>query len=563
MKPATISILGLTNPTFTAPSQFHAPYNTLPNVLYTNPTTVAPIQDTGLVNAEALNSNPASAPARNWTAGEWIHTNVNAAGTVGNIFGLASLSAGSLFGIPQIGQVGQQIIDSLDNSLSGTYSTLPFDKLKPSPLVKYSDFRSRMNIDLDSAQGFGQQALAYATSRRLDGFSAALRGSAKAALYSAAALTPAGPYSVFNLEGGSISGYGWGEADHPNAIRKDFTMRSHVAKQWVPGYEFEQWDSWGNYAKDIVAGRFARTVNPLELATPFRGDKVNVIDFSRRRLKDAYLWNPDRLLGIDNVLGMNLDRLGLTQDFIKFYFTGPKLQAGNDFDKDDIIVFRATLSSVNDSHNASWSPQTMIGRADPNYIYGGYSRDVSISFDIYATDRDEMQPIYRKLNALAGYTAPTYNPESIAMEGPWMRMTVGDLFVQQPAVLKSISYTFGDDNTPWEINIEDDPNMMQAPMKISVQLSFNLITDYLPQKGGRFYSLAKRFASDAQPMRGNDNWLSDAKGNFDLVDSIKRWNAKRQKWKAAGGKVTGTGLEDAGAVTTAADFVNDVAKNGI
>jgi hypothetical protein len=79
--------------------------------------------------------------------------------------------------------------------------------------------------------------------------------------------------------------------------------------------------------------------------------------------------------------------------------------------------------------------------------------------------------------------------------------------------------------------------MMQAPLKISVQLSFNVISDYLPQKGGRFYSLAKRFTADSTPLAGNDNWLSDAKGNFDLVESIVRAKIKRKKTK--GGKVIG------------------------
>jgi hypothetical protein len=583
MKPTTISIIGINNPTFRVPEQFRAPFNILPDVIYTNPTanginnqlrilklypnpttanpsqfhapfnilpdvtfpsptTATPIADTALENAEALDANPATSPFRNWTAGEWVHTNVNMKTTIGNVFGFASLAAGSLFGIPQIGQVGQSIVDAASNTLSGTYTTLPFDKLRPSALVKYSDFRSRLNIDLDSAQGVGQQALAYVSSRRLDGFSAATRGSVKAGIYLGAATSPAGPYSVFNLDGGSVSGYGWGEHDHPDAIRKDFTMQSHVATRWIPGTTTTLLGSntlGSNALAQAAKGRWARTADPLELATPFRGDKVNVIDFGQRRLKDAYLWNPDRLLSIDNVLGMNLDRFGVTQDFIKFYFTGPKLQAGNDFDTDDIIVFRATLKDVSDSHNATWNPQQMIGRADPNYIYSGYSRDISIDFDVYATDRDEMQPIYRKLNALAGYTAPTYNPESIAMEGPWMRLTVGDLFVQQPVVLKSVGFTFGGDDSPWEINIEDDPNMMQAPMMISVKLSFNAVFDQLPQKGGRFYTLAKRFASDGTAITGNDNWLSDSKGNFDLVDSVRRWKLWNRDGKTTRSKVKG------------------------
>jgi hypothetical protein len=125
------------------------------------------------------------------------------------------------------------------------------------------------------------------------------------------------------------------------------------------------------------------------------------------------------------------------------------------------------------------------------------------------------------------------------MEAPWMRLTVGDLFIQQPVVLKSVGFGFGGDDSPWEINIEDDPNMMQAPMMISVKLAFNAVFDQLPQKGGRFYTLAKRFASDGTAITGNDNWLSDSKGNFDLVDSVRRWKLWNRDGKTTRSKVKG------------------------
>jgi hypothetical protein len=119
-----------------------------------------------------------------------------------------------------------------------------------------------------------------------------------------------------------------------------------------------------------------------------------------------------------------------------------------------------------------------------------------------------MKPIYRKLNALAGYTAPDYSGNTIGLTGPWMRITIGDLFNQVPVIISSLSYTFGDSETPWEINIENDATMMQVPFKIQVSLSFSVISDFLPQKGGQFYSLAKHYDTFG-PIQGSDNWLSD------------------------------------------------------
>lgn len=363
------------------------------------------------------------------------------------------------------------------------------DELAKWSITKYKDFRSFRGLIFD------------VNSVRVDGASAATRNigngdvmsSAVATAYAAASIVPGGAYTIFNLE----STYGFGTHGDSNALRKDFTVGTQVRTYWKENPTRE-------------GGSWVTTKNPVELATEFRGDKINVIDFSQRRLKDVYNWKAP-WGDAKNAFNKFLGATDLTKDFIKFFFTGPKLHAGTKStdDEDDIIAFRATLDSLSDSHNPGWSAISMIGRADPNYVYTGYTRDVSLNFTVYATSRDEMKPIWRKLNALAGYTAPDYGSKTIALKGPWMRITVGDLFYQQPAIITSLSYTLADADTTWEINIEDDPTMMQLPHKVTVQMGFNLITDYLPEKGGRFYSLAKKYSADGVPQRGGHNWLSD------------------------------------------------------
>jgi hypothetical protein len=479
-----------------------------------------------------------------------INTNITPRSIVGNAIGYASSILGSLSGIPQIGQVGQTAAGMFDSTNS--YLTLAKDRLTRQGIrqfIKYPDFRSTFTFpkgdlfnETNATFETSNQTIAYFTSRRVDGLAASTRlgmeRSWKSAIYAAAAVTPIGPYSVFNLDGFSTTGYGWGDHDNPDAWRNDFTLRSHVATRWNPSvpkiFSYTETDPTSGQllfkSKIINQGVWAPTLNPIELATPFRGDKVTVIDFGKRTLKDAYRWKPKRALEL-------FDKQSLTQDFIKFYLTGPKLHNGltkaegfgddyiNDPEADDIIVFRAHITNFDDSITANWTPVTMIGRADPNYTYTGMSRDIGLSFDVYATDRDEVKPIWRKLNALAGYTSPTYDPESIAMIAPWMRLTVGDVFVQAPVVLTSISYDFAMD-APWEINIEDDPTMMQVPLKIGVSLNFNMIGDYMPQKGGRFYTLAKRFDETATPIKGPDNWLSDFRDNVDLITEVKEQELK-------------------------------------
>jgi hypothetical protein len=386
---------------------------------------------------------------------------------------------------------------------------LPFDELHSIPTFRYQDFRSRIPYT-------------NLIAKRFDGASALTRGGFVGGLYAAASALPGGAYSVFNIGGNKYFGAGIGDEGNPSAIINDFTMRSHVATAWRDG-------------------KWKPTLYPNELITPFRGDRVTVIDFGQRTEKNAYGWNPVTNLLLDSSAGdiLGTTGIGLTQDFIKFYFTGPKLHNGReDKAKDDIIVFRALINNLSDSFTGNWTPVQLIGRADPNYQYTGYSRDLSLDFTVYATDRDEVKPIWRKLNAMAGYTAPEYDPTSIALKAPWMRITIGDLFRQQPAILTSLSYTLHDSDTTWEINIEHDPTMKQVPHKITVNCQFTLITDYLPQKGGRFYTLADKFDANGTAKRGNHNWLSDFADNVDVVDDGNKLAPRGwwQKVKASRGK---------------------------
>ncbi len=368
-----------------------------------------------------------------------------------------------------------------------SYKLLSKDKIKTiqDSFLPYYDFRREIGT-------LGKDT-------RVDGAAALLRGSALAGAYSAASLAPGGAYSVFNLE--STYGFGSYTGFNPQS-KKDFTLRSNVATRWQNG-------------SGDTPGGFIQTINPIEIATQFRGDKVNVIDFGQKSHGQIYKWRPP--IGLNETsFGAALDALGsgTTRDFVKFYFTGPKLTANpTEGTKDDVLVFRALISSLTDTFNASWNPVKYIGRADPNYTYQGYGRQFDVNFTVYASDRDEMKPMYRKLNYLASYTAPTYSDDTLTMEAPFLRITIGDLLVHQPVILTSVYYTFVDSDTTWETNLVKDPMMMQAPFKVEVSVQFNVITDYLPQKGGRMYSLASKFDKDSVPKPGGHNWLSDAKGS--------------------------------------------------
>lgn len=439
-----------------------------------------------------------------------------------------------------LGVVGN-LISGGSSKQKNDYKLLSKDKIQKIQKLplQYQDYRREI----------GQ----FPIDTRKDGASAATRKSAIAGAYAAASLAPGGAYSVFNLE----SRYGFGSYTGYNlAAKQDFTLRSRVATRW----DTEQKD-------------FVQTNNPTELATQFRGDKVNVIDFKQvSSTSEIYKWLPtSKFEFINDFIGKIPAELGIgtTSDLIKFYFTGPKLMANSaGGEKDEVLVFRAIISSMSDSFTAAWNPVKYIGRADPNYTYQGYGRQFDVNFTVYASSRDELKPMYRKLNYLASYTAPTYSDDTLVMQAPWMRITIGDLLVHQPVVLTSCMYTLVDADTTWETNLVKDPTMMEVPFKVEVSLQFNVITDYLPQKGGRMYTLASKFTENGEPIKGNNNWLSDAKGVNARKQNSKTKAGQQEDEKSGNGTSAGStdpfnsfltdGLESAAAVEAAGNNISNI-----
>lgn len=497
----------------------------------TNPTlsTVKVVQSASYSTPAGVDTYGLAATA---TQAGTLYTNKTGA-SVGQKIGNFAVRGGLAFaGFPKLTPFSAKLFDQLGNTTS-TYATTPISAKNNKVFgveLPYLDFRARKfairNLTGNADQTAGDVVNIF--DRRYDGASAGLRGSGFATAIAASNLLT-GPYTYFNLD----TVYGWGQQDDPYAIRNDYTLRSSIAKST-------------SEAKNI----YRKILSVTEAAIPFRGDRVNVIDFKKRSWNSIYQWvdSDIKIKKLDKLrkwsataaktIGVN--PYGTTKDFIKFFFTGPDLYAGGD-SEDYALVFRAILTSFTDQFSPSWSPVNMVGRADPNYQYGGVTRDVDLGFTVYATDRDELRFIYRKLNALASYTAPEYNRKSKSLVAPWIRLTVGDLLVSQAAVINSLSYTFLDGDSTWEINFENDPEMMQVPHKIDVSMGLHLVGNQLPEQFGSLYSLSKDFNKNGGSI-GKDSgrtWLYDTTtvtqaNNYGTFKQEEQDKLEQEKEKLAG-----------------------------
>jgi hypothetical protein len=188
-----------------------------------------------------------------------------------------------------------------------------------------------------------------------------------------------------------------------------------------------------------------------------------------------------------------------SRDSIYFYFF--------DLVNSVYIPFRATITGLNENTSVDWEDFQYIGRSDKLYMYKGFTREINFAFTVYANSVSELEPMWSRINYLSGLTRPAkYTNDNVKdgmgqfMYPPLVTFRIGDLFVDQPAVIRSFGMTVPDD-APWElsnsgmvysynngkITAKSGTNVAQLPMKVDLTLSMALLEKERSQTQGLRY----------------------------------------------------------------------------
>lgn len=138
----------------------------------------------------------------------------------------------------------------------------------------------------------------------------------------------------------------------------------------------------------------------------------------------------------------------------------------------EYLNFRAYLESLTDNYTPQINETSYIGRAETLKNYTGFNRAINFGFKIAAHSKEDLKPLYNKLNRLVGSTSPTYS-EDFFMQGVISEVTIGDYITRLPAFLQ-VSLTW-DVSYPWEI--EDH----KVPHILDVQVGMNIIHKFTPR----------------------------------------------------------------------------------
>ena len=198
-------------------------------------------------------------------------------------------------------------------------------------------------------------------------------------------------------------------------------------------------------------------------------------------------------------------------DFVKFRIG---IIDNDNPSKKTFIHFRAIIDSMNDSYSAEWNDIKYMGRGEKFFKYNGFDRTISLGWTVAAQSKQELIPMYQKLNYLASSLAPNYSDTGY-MRGNLASLTIGGWCYEQPGIIQGLELGVPEES-PWEISIPDagnigvsadgaglltDPSVKEVPMIVKVSgFSFKPIHNFIPQLqnnnyvgqsikgGGRFVS---------------------------------------------------------------------------
>ena len=184
-------------------------------------------------------------------------------------------------------------------------------------------------------------------------------------------------------------------------------------------------------------------------------------------------------IGADNIPIDDLDTIVLKFESIK---------------QNKAVNFLATLTGLSESFSPSWDSAKFIGNPFSFYTYTGNERTVSFSFKVFSLNPKEHKAAWDRLNFLTSLTYPQdYEGEPGYITPPFIRLTLGDMYIRTEGFLSSLSYTY-DDNSPWETensrnSIDGDESMdgYKLPKIITVQTEFKIIQQRNTVKGHRYY----------------------------------------------------------------------------
>lgn len=332
-----------------------------------------------------------------------------------------------------------------------------------------------------------------------------------------------GPGSILGISKTGIKRYSDTNSYDTPEFRKDFYIldASQISNKTPIGGS--KTSSLSDFRKDLIYAQSQGNNKGIlskspDYTTKNIENRVNLGNPGKRN-KDVSSYSKTTLGALDKITASTLyksenpdiEKTGINKelnDLVKFRIG---VIDNNNPKEKTYIHFRAFLDSMEDNYSAEWNAQKYMGRGENFYRYNGYNRNINLSWTVAAQSKDELIPMYQKLNYLASSLTPDYSDIGY-MRGNLVTLTVGGYLYEQTGIITGLNYTIPQES-PWEISINDtaeanDDSVKELPHIIKVTgFNFIPIQDFVPrvQRGGidggnfgpeRYISLARGKGND-------------------------------------------------------------------
>jgi len=301
--------------------------------------------------------------------------------------------------------------------------------------------------------------------------------------------------------------------------------------------------------------RYTPAPEPVE---PLKQKSVSRVNYTRSPgkqkdgdRKNPFLFEADKLKPLDAINALSVYRgtgptsTQNTNDLVKFRFAVIDNDTPNE---KDYIHFRAFLNGFRDDYSAGWNGFRYPGRGEQFYKYGGFDRQFSIDWVVYAQSKAELIPMYQKLNFLASSITPDYSDAGF-MRGNLIQLTVGGYLYEQPGFINTLTYTAPEDS-PYEISVLDtttstglggavdsfieginsvvgdeeglaDSATKELPYRINASVNFTPIHTFRPQKQSSQLDSSRYIALSNGANNNYDNQPQLRRGGGELMQTPK------------------------------------------
>lgn len=166
--------------------------------------------------------------------------------------------------------------------------------------------------------------------------------------------------------------------------------------------------------------------------------------------------------------------------------------------KDAPVRFRAFITDLQQRANPQYKASQYIGRMEKFINYTGVQREISFTLRVVAFSKDELDGVWTRINYLTGLVFP-YGYNKGIMQPNITKLTIGDVYTDQPGYVTALDTTFNDAGESWEID-----QGKQVPIAATMRMSFTLIEKRTKIAASPFYRITENnsnFIDDLTPLK--------------------------------------------------------------